>query len=376
MKWSWKIFTAFGIGVYIHATFWLLILWVALQAGSFTRGLTASLLVLAVFACVVFHEFGHALTALRFGIRTRDITILPIGGLARLERIPTEPRQELLIALAGPPVNLVLAAVLYLVDLSVGSDWFDRLLPGSEIFTSVSFGKSSFIGQLMWINVSIAVFNLVPAFPMDGGRILRSLLAIRLDYLKATRIAVTVGQALAFVFGLLGFLSMNPMLLLVAFFVYLGAAQEGAMAHYRQSFQGLPTSIAMITQFNTLEEEDRLEKAVEFLLHGSQVDFPVVRDGQVVGLLTRSMLIDSLGKKGAQATIRSVSVRPVKPLQDDLPLDRAYETLQQEAVPCLPVLRRGQLVGLVTMENLAEFAMVTSALRVRNGGSLNSFGPG
>lgn len=370
MKWSWKIFTAFGIGVYIHATFWLLILLVLLTSGGLARGFSVTLLVFAAFACVVLHEFGHALTARRFGVKTRDITILPIGGIARLERIPSEPRQELLIALAGPPVNLVIAGLVWLLGVAVGRERFDSLLPGASVF-----GEHSFIWQLTYFNLFIAGFNLIPAFPMDGGRILRALLAIRLDYLRATRIAVTVGQVLAFGMGLYGFVGMHPTLLLIAFFVYLGAAHEGAMAQYRQSFQGLPTSIAMVTNFKTLQEEDRLEKAVEYLLHGSQVDFPVMRDHQVLGLLTRSILIDSLGKQGAQATIRSVPIKPVKALDDDLPLDRAFEMLQQESVPCLPVMRRGELVGLLTMENLAEFAMVSSALRVRNGRALNSLNP-
>src|SRR5262245_7919289 len=310
MKWSWKIFTAFGIGVYIHATFWLLILWVVLVSGELYRGLFATLLVLAVFACVVLHEFGHALTARRFGIRTRDITILPIGGLARLERIPTDPRQELLIALAGPPVNLVIAGVVYVLGLAAGWD-------GPEYGIGVFAPQlgTDFVGQLIGINLFIAFFNMIPAFPMDGGRVLRALLAIRLDYLKATRIAVTVGQLLAFGMGLLGLVSHNLPLMLIAFFVYLGAAQEGAMAQYRHSFQGLPTSIAMITDFKTLQEDDRLEKAVEYLLHGSQVDFPVVRDHQVIGLLTRSLLIDSLRKQSAQATLRNVPIRPVKSVE-------------------------------------------------------------
>ncbi len=360
MKWSLKIFTAFGIGVYIHATFLLLLLWVMLESRDFHQGIISSIIVLTIFGCVLLHEFGHALTAKRFGIRTRDITLLPIGGLARLERIPSEPRQELLIAVAGPAVNLAIAGIVWLLGLSFGWGAESHLLPGK-----FSLPEMGFLGFLLTINLQLAIFNFIPAFPMDGGRVLRALLALKLDYLQATRIAVGVGQALAFAFGLFGLLSGNFLLMLIAFFVYLGAAQEGALAQYRQSFQGLPTSCAMITNFNVLDESDRLEKAVEYLLLGSQVDFPVLRDHQVLGILTRGALIDSLGKQGPATTLASVPVRPVELIQEDLPLDMAYETLRSQEVPCLPVMRDGDLVGLITLENMAEFAMVQSVLRKR-----------
>src|SRR2546426_4843146 len=180
MKWSWKVFTAFGIDVYVHATFVLLILFVVLSeiwgtGGSLAHGLLVGALWLSLFGCVVLHEFGHALTAKRFGVRTRDITLLPIGGIARLERIPSEPRKELLIAAAGPLVNLAIAAVLSLFGLAFGY-WGPQtgLLPGEGTVL-----RQTFIGNLLWLNVAIAVFNMIPAFPMDGGRILRALLATR-----------------------------------------------------------------------------------------------------------------------------------------------------------------------------------------------------
>jgi Zn-dependent protease/CBS domain-containing protein len=360
MKWSFKIFSAFGIGVYIHATFLLLLLWIMLAASNLEEGITRAALWSTVFACVLLHEFGHALTAKRFGIRTRDITLLPIGGLARLEKIPSDPRQELLIALAGPAVNLAIAAIGFLIGLITG--WGSRFV---LIPTGNSLPEMNFLGFLLMINLQLALFNFIPAFPMDGGRVLRALLALKLDYLHATRIAVSVGQALAFAFGLFGLLNGNFMLLLIAFFVYLGAAQEGALAQYRQSFHGLPTSCAMITNFNVLSDTDRLEKAVEYLLLGSQVDFPVMRDHQVLGILTRGTLIDSLGKQGPTVTLANVPVKPVEVIDEDMPLDLAYETLRAQEVPCLPVMRGGDLVGLITLENMAEFAMVQSVLRTR-----------
>jgi Zn-dependent protease/CBS domain-containing protein len=366
MKWSWRILTAFGIKVYVHSTFLLLILFVILNSawttgGSMGTGLFNGLLILSLFACVLLHEFGHALTARRFGIRTRDITLLPIGGIARLERIPSDPRQELLIAAAGPPVNLAIAALLFLLGMALGWEPY-RLMRAESLELSVG----TFLRFLLWTNLFIAFFNLIPAFPMDGGRILRALLAMRGNYLRATRIAVSVGQVLAFGFGLWGLLSWNFILIIIAFFIYMGATQEGAMVQYRHAFQGLPTSCAMITDFKTLEEEDRVEKAVEYLLLGTQIDFPVLRDHAVLGMLTRGALIDSLKSQGPEATLRQAAVKAVRLLDHDLPLDLAYEALQEESMRSLPVVRGGELVGLITMENLVEFAMVKSALGARD----------
>ncbi len=362
MKWSWRLFTAFGIGVYVHVTFLLLLLLflihpLASGKGGLMLGLLSVFLILAVFACVLLHEFGHALTARRFGVQTRDITLLPIGGLARLERIPTDPRQELLIAIAGPAVNLAIAGLLLPLGYAFGG--------GPEVApTRLTLSGGGFLWELFSINLWLAVFNFVPAYPMDGGRVLRALLALKMDYLQATRIAVGVGQALAFAFGLFGLLNENFILILIAFFVYLGAAQEGSIVQYRRSFQGLPASCAMITNFNALQDTDRLEKAVEYLLIGSQIDFPVMSDGKVLGLLTRGALIDSLGKHGPHVTLANLPIRPVGAIDHDLPLDIAYDSIQSQGVRCLPVLRRGALVGLITLDNLAEFAMVQSAMKL------------
>lgn len=219
MKWSWRIGQIAGISVFVHASFALLLVWVGLgqlAGGGTAAGIPGALLfTLSVFGVVVLHELGHALMARRFGVRTRDITLLPMGGVARLERMPGEPRQELLIALAGPAVNVVLAAALFVVL---------RVLDAPVLAPLDALG-GSFLSRLMWVNVSLAAFNLLPAFPMDGGRVLRAGIAMRLGSLRATRIAARVGKAMAVVFGLLGLVS-SPVLLLIAVFVWFGASQE------------------------------------------------------------------------------------------------------------------------------------------------------
>ena len=225
MKWSWKIGEFAGIGVYMHATFLLLLGWVAFvhwQEGQTLASVVSGLaFILAIFACVVAHEYGHALTARRYGIRTREITLLPIGGVARLERMPDDPRQELWVALAGPAVNVVIAAVLFGWLLMTGG-----LVPLDQ----VAVGRGSFLERLMMVNLFLVGFNMLPAFPLDGGRVLRALLSMRLPSSTATRLAAAIGKIFALIFGMVALLSGNVSLAMIAFFVFLGAGAEGQEA--------------------------------------------------------------------------------------------------------------------------------------------------
>ncbi len=233
MKWSLKLGRVSGIPIQVHWTFLILIAWIVLihasRGASTIQVIGGVLLVLAVFGCVVLHELGHALTAQRFGIRTRDITLLPIGGVARLERMPEDPKQELLVAVAGPAVNGVIAGLLFVVLEVAGI-----IGPMAEV---VVVGGNFFV-QLMWINVILVLFNILPAFPMDGGRILRALLAYKMDFLRATQIAASVGQAMAMLFGLVGLIFGNPFLLFIAIFVYLGAGAEARHARVKRALEG------------------------------------------------------------------------------------------------------------------------------------------
>ena len=222
MRWSWKIAEVAGIPVRVHVTFVLFLVWLfwvsAAHGGGLSQAAQSVGFILTAFACVVLHEFGHALTGRRFGVVTRDIILLPIGGVARLDRIPRHPREEVAIALAGPAVNVVIAALLLL---------YMRFSAGIYDFSDPSLYERSFVVQLFTFNVVVTAFNLVPAFPMDGGRVFRALLAMRLDYVKATRIAAHVGQVIALLFGVLGLFG-NPMLIFIALFVFLAAGRESA----------------------------------------------------------------------------------------------------------------------------------------------------
>jgi len=356
MKWSWRIATFAGIDVFIHATFLLIIGWVGLtywqQTGTLAGVLEGILFILVLFSFVVMHEFGHALTARRYGIKTRDITLYPIGGVARLERMPDKPIQELWVALAGPAVNLVVAVLLF--------GWLlisNTLTP----LSGVNLTSGSFVERLMLVNISLVLFNMIPAFPMDGGRVLRALLGLRLEYTKATQIAASIGQALALLLGFAG-LFFSPQLLFIAFFVWIGAAQEASMVQMKSALGGISVRRAMITDFETLAPNDPLSRPVELILSGTQTDFPVMDGEMVVGVVTRSDLLAALSKQNA-ATVEQIMRRDIQLADANEMLDPAFARLQTCGCHTMPVLYGGKLVGLLTSENIGEFLMIQAAMR-------------
>ena len=360
MKWSWKVGTFAGIPVYVHSTFLLLIAFIVahdLGAGASPAAAAGSaLFLLAIFATIVLHEYGHALTARRYGIKTRDITLLPIGGLARLERLPQVPRQELYVALAGPAVNIVIAALTFvgatLTGVGLGSPTAD--LSGGNV-----------LGRFMAVNLLLALFNLIPAFPMDGGRALRAWLAERYDYSRATEIAANLGQGLAFMFGFVGLLSGNPMLLFIALFVWMGATAEASSASVRSVITGIPVERAMITEFHVVEAGDPLQRVVDLVIAGQQHDFPVVEDGRLVGVLTRDRLVRAVAAQGLESPVREAMAGTYETAEARDMLGPALERLQACPCPVLPVLSEGRVVGLLTTENVAEFVMFRTAITRR-----------
>jgi Zn-dependent protease/CBS domain-containing protein len=363
MKWSWKIARLWGIEVYVHATFLLIVGWVAYSYWMQFHALSAVLggvaFILALFACVVLHEYGHALMARRFGVRTRDITLYPIGGVARLERIPEKPIEELWVAIAGPAVNVVIAIALALYLIPTG---------GLAAITAISVTAGGFVSRLLAVNVLLVAFNLLPAFPMDGGRVLRALLAMRMDHLQATQVAATVGQAMAFLFGIIG-LFVDPFLLFIAFFVWIGAEQEAHMARIKHSLGGIPVGRAMLTNFKALTTTDTLATAVELILSGSQQDFPVVQDERVVGMLERNTLIRALASTGQTESVARVMRADVPEVDTHEMVESALARLAESRAKTLPVTHAGRLAGLITSENITELLMIRSALRAAPGGA-------
>jgi len=359
LPWSLPLGRVWGIPVYLHATFILLLGFLAvshgLVGGSWGAALASFAFFGGIFGCVLLHEFGHALAARRYGIHTKDITLLPIGGIARLERMPEQPRHELVVALAGPAVNVVIAAGLAL-GLWLGGGW--------QPLHTLSTTSGNLLERLLVANIFLVAFNLIPAFPMDGGRVLRSLLAMRLGATRATQIAAGIGKGFAVAFGFVG-LFINPVLLLISLFVWIGAAQEARAVEMKSTFAGIPVREAMLTQFETLSPRHTLEEATRVLLAGSQQDFPVVERGQLVGLLPREQLIGGLQKHPPQELVASVMERQFQVARPDDLLDDVLGQAQPERPAAIPVLHNGRIAGLLTPDNIGELYMITAALRGR-----------
>ena len=355
MRWSLPLGRIAGIPIQCHVTFVLMVVWIALSRGLFTgqpaRALTAVALLLLVFLCVLLHELGHALAARRYGVRTRDITLLPIGGLARLERMPDKPSQELVVALAGPAVNVVIAVSLGLVLRGLARPFVDLLMQGS------------LLESLLAVNVWMILFNMIPAFPMDGGRVLRSLLAMRLPFERATRIASGIGQFVALLFGAVGVFSHNVLLMIIALFVFIAAGEERNVAQTRASIQGLPVRDGMLTEFRWLDATDPLGLAVRYLMAGSQTDFPVLEGHRPVGVLSSPALIAALSRVGPEAPVGTVVERSGMTCEAGDPLDDVLAGLRGSGRSAIPVMSQGSLVGLLTIENAGELLLVRNAIR-------------
>jgi Zn-dependent protease/CBS domain-containing protein len=352
---SWKLCRIAGIPVYVHWTFLILLAWVffghVMAGQDLPTSLRGVVFVLAIFGCVVLHEMGHALTARRFGVPTSDITLLPIGGVARLREIPDKPAQELLIAIAGPAVNLLLVLALYLAGVRVPRATSDAQL----LF------RGGLLPSLLFVNLFLMLFNLLPAFPMDGGRVLRALLAMAMDYGRATQIAARIGRLMAVLFGLLGLSAGNPMLVLIAIFVWLGAEAEAMQVQERWLLRAAHVRDAMRTEFHILSPFQSLSEAAELLIAGPQRAFPVVENRRVLGVLTHDAVVSGLMRAGGDARIGELDLAPAPTVGADTPLLPALGRLRESGAPCLLVQDRDETAGLLTSESVGEYVLIQTA---------------
>lgn len=341
----------------MHWSFLLLIGWIVFtetNRGSDTNTILITVgFMLSLFLCVVLHELGHSLTARRYGINTKAITLLPIGGVASLERMPEKPKQELLIAVAGPAVNVVIALVLWLVLPPM------REIPSEEFFLRIS--SQNFFYLLMMVNVMLVIFNAIPAFPMDGGRVLRALLAFKLGRVRATQIAANLGQFMAILFVFIGFMY-NPFLILIGAFVYFGAYSENIMVQHLNFLRGHKVREGMMTSFLTVAPTETVRDALDKLLMGSDQDFIVEQEGQVLGTLTRMQLIQAVKEEKMQTHVTDIMSQEVMAFNVQDKLAKAYTEIQKTKAPLCPVLDNGTLVGVINTENINEFIMIKSAL--------------
>lgn len=357
MAWSFPIGRLFGSELRVHATFFLLIAWIGVS-GYFAGGVAGAALyvlyILILFACVVAHEFGHALVARRFGIRTPDVTLLPIGGLARLERMPEKPSEEILVALAGPAVNVVIFAVLALIF---------GLEAAATPLTEISL--ATLPSQIAILNLILAVFNLLPAFPMDGGRVLRALLSLTTDRVRATRIAATAGQVLAFGMGLFGLIYGNPMLLLIAFFIFIAAGSESSDEKMREVARRMMARDAMITSFDALAPDDGLDTASAALIRTTQHEFPVIDpgSGRFEGFLTRDALFKALAAPERPRRVADIMLHEVPRASLMEGLDTVLARMQPGTAAVAILSEGDRMIGYITRENVGELMVVANARR-------------
>jgi Zn-dependent protease/predicted transcriptional regulator len=356
MKWSFSIGRIFGIDLRIHVTFFLLLLFVfasALNQQGMRAGVMSALFICALFACVVIHEVGHSLIARRFGKETRSITLLPIGGMAAIEEMTKNPLQEIAIALIGPIINLVIAGILYvLVGWRVGV-----ALP--QLFVE---SGDAFLAGLIGVNIMLAIFNLIPAFPMDGGRVLRGLLAIKMDYVRATTWAVAIGQAIAAFFIFFGMVA-NIWLVLIGIFLFLGAGSEKQQVVLQSLLAEVPVGEAMITEYISLRPDDTLVHALEHFHHGSQQDFPVIDDFGLQGVLTRDRILASIHTKGLNVPVREVMDKSFATVSSKMGLDQVYQILLSGNKTAVAVMDDGRLKGIIGLDGISRYFMIKAALK-------------
>ena len=350
----------FGIPITIHWTFWILIVWIVvngvMKGQSSSQLLWYVLFVMAIFVCVGLHELGHALAAKRYGIKTHSITFLPIGGVARLMKIPDKPKQELIITIAGPMVNIIIALVLGIVLL------LTKRIPFSaenlDLITSIN--ASNFLFMLFLINIMLFIFNMIPAFPMDGGRIFRALLSFVFPRLKATSLAVRVGQGFAIVFVLLGLLY-NPFLIVIAIFITLGAQTELQDVKFSEALDHYKASDLMMRKFEIFNEDQSLYSAVTEILRGQDKVFIVKDDYGPTGFFTKNDILKGLSEMGQKTMLKNImrtNLNWVKENQNGVTI---YDLMKKEQLPILLVGDQNQLSGIINFENIQEFIQLQAS---------------
>ncbi|MBX9741732.1 MAG: site-2 protease family protein [Beijerinckiaceae bacterium] len=355
MPWSIVVGRVAGTAIRIHVTFLILLAWIgfsAFRTGGGEAAASSVVFILALFLCVLLHEFGHIFMARRFGIATPDVTLLPIGGVASLERIPDKPREQLAVALAGPAVNVVIAFILIAI--------LGTLAPAD--ISRIDDPSLGLVAKLASANIFLVVFNMIPAFPMDGGRVLHAVLSMNIGPQRAMRISSRIGQGLAFVLGFLGLFG-NPLLIFIAIFVYVAAAGEAQDSEMRFAFSGLRVSDAMETRFATVPADATLEQAVEILLATPQHEFPVVDGlGKPVGLIVRDDLIAALRDRERGSAVIDIARSPFEGVRATAPLEGALEDMRTSGARAISVVdASGELVGMLTPQNIAEMLLVKQA---------------
>ena len=361
---SLRLFRIKGIDIRVHITFPLILIWAAIQFG-WLNGLGIQgaffgvIVTLLLFAIVVLHELGHSMAALTYGVPVKQIVLLPIGGVAQLARMPEKPIQEFIIAIAGPLVNVGLGIILLLIAPYAGFDF----TMGSISANLVDLARASMSSVFAYIfisNLFLAVFNLLPAFPMDGGRILRAILATRMSYPRATAIAVTIGQALAWMLGLYGFLGGGFFMVLIAIFIYVGAGQEGQLVQLRSVLGNIRVEQAYSRHTQTLSPDSTLKDAVDLTLNSFQADFPICDGTSLVGIVTHKKLIQALSSYPPETPVRRIMVEDIPSVEPDVGLFEVQKLFSELELDALPIVDQGIFLGIITSKDLNEVYQLLS----------------
>ncbi|MBU7030317.1 MAG: site-2 protease family protein [Theionarchaea archaeon] len=360
MQWSYKIGAVFGIPLRLHITFPMLIIAYAALFG-YEYGLMAAVrgffLILFLFGCVVLHELAHSKQAQKYGVKVRDVTLLPIGGVSNMEHIPEDPTQELKIAIVGPLTSLAIGVVLLIADFAAGFDIFEFS------FERIATDWTYFPVYMAWINVFLAFFNLLPAFPMDGGRVIRAYLAQKTSYVRATKIAATIGKIFAIIFGVAGVL-INPILIFIAFFVYLGASSEEQAVMVGEGLKGLQVKDVMNTQCVTIPAETSLSELVEKIFDGTcRGVIPVTEKGVYIGLASQETILSAIHEHGLTVHIGKIARRDLPVVSPEDNLSDVYKKMQRDQEKAYAVVYHGELVGVISLEDLGRAYTVVAALR-------------
>lgn len=352
---SLKLFSVRGIDIRLHITFPLILLWAGLQFGLRTGTIESALFGVIVigflFVLVTLHELGHSFAAQYFGVPVKQIILSPLGGVAQLSEIPDKPKQEFIIAIAGPAVNVAFAILMGAIALSLG------ISVENPFFILSGLGGITLTSLFIYVfyyNIILALFNLIPAFPLDGGRIFRSLLAMRLDYVKATTIASTIGQVLAVMLGIYGLFSGGIFMVLIAVFIFMAGRQEAQMVQVRSVLRGVKVQQAYSPSVYQLNRESTVQQATNLMIYGGQRNFPVVESESLIGFLTHSDLMGAMRTAAPHSQIGNImrkDVEPVEPGDNLFDVSRKLGELQLEA---LPVAIGNRFLGLISQNQIAD----------------------
>ena len=355
MRSSFRLIRIFGIDIKLHVTFLLFLVFFYAVLGP--KGIA---LILGVFLCVTIHELCHSLAALHFGIKVKKITLLPIGGIASMSEIPRNPYQELMISLAGPMSNILILVIFYYpLRTFLGTTNF--MYPFMSIIGRAQFtGQFSIMAYVYWLNLVLAAFNLLPAFPMDGGRVVRALLSYKMGYKKATEVAVRMGHIFALLFAYIGIVHGHIFLLIIAVFVYMSASSEGLQVKVSETIRNYSVKDVLGREFTAVSPSDSLGRVLEMVLHTHQEDYPVVKDGRMVGFLTKRGFIEGLHVKGKEAFVSDIMRTDIPAVAINAKLHDVRKLMQKYNTRALPVAQKERVIGTVTIDDIDRVYMISS----------------